>query len=133
MVHQRQTSLRALWLTLVMGLAVSWPSLVHFRLHGAAAHAHDHSEAASASSDAPLQFGSADDADEHPHLELTATRPAESGLHLVFLVSNEVSLQLPEPAPGHNDISVFAATGSRSPPGTPPPPIRAPPTLIAAA
>ena len=127
MLLLRRSSVRALYLALVMGLGLSWLSLVHHSLHERAAHGHDHPQAGSPSSNAPLQLEPADQDYEHPHLELTATRPADSGLHLVLLVSSVVSLEVPVLAPLRSGITLNGATGPRSPPGTPPPPIRAPP------
>ena len=127
MLVLRRSSVRALCLALVMGLGLSWPSLVHHRLHERAAHGHDHHEAGIPSSSAPVELDLADHDYEHPHLDLTTTRPAQSALHLVFLVSDVVSLELFALTPLRSGITVNGAIGPRSPPGTPPPSIRAPP------
>ena len=127
MLLLRGSSVCALCLTLVMGLGLSWPSLIHYTLHERAAHGHDHHDAEVPSSNSALEPDPAAGNNEHPHLELTTRRPTESGLHLVVLFSDVVSLELPALFPVRSGITVTGSTGPRSPPGTPPPSIRAPP------
>jgi hypothetical protein len=127
MLLLRRSWVRASCLAFVMGLGLSWPALVHHTLHEQSEHGHDHRAAETHSSNAPLQLYAGNGDYEHPHLELTTTRPSQSALHLVFLVTEVASLELPALAPLRRGITARGATGPRSPPGTPPPSIRAPP------
>jgi hypothetical protein len=74
-------------------------------------------------------LGSAEHAGAHPHLELNATTPTKSGLNLFFIISTPAGLDAPVVAPAiRGGLRPAPGAGPRSPPSTPPPPIRAPPS-----
>ena len=124
----RKSSLPSICLILVMGLALSWPDLVHRQLHDQREHTHDqigHREIPSASGhslDSESHHGA------HPHLDITATPPTKAALHPSLLVAEHlVSMD-----PPMDVVRVSEDTSNtnrpRSPPAGPQPAIRAPPS-----
>ena len=123
----RRSFLPGVSLSLLMGLALAWPGLAHRPLH--AAHGHEHHEGGVTLTPGQLSIGSAEENAAHPHLELTATTPAKCGLDLFFAMSTAAAGDAYVSAPAVT-VGFHPILGQpRSPPSTPPPPIRAPPTV----